>query len=84
MHNGLLDCARQQRRPIHLLNLDWQDCAVFSEAAFDADNFGILKYADGVIVERKALAFELAAEKLMIAQKWMVQQANHEAKPVFL
>ena len=42
MHNGLSDCARQQRRPIHLLNLDWQDCAVFSEAAFDADDFGLL------------------------------------------
>lgn len=42
MHNGLSDCARQQRRLIHLLNLDWQDCAVFSEAAFDADDFGLL------------------------------------------
>ena len=45
---------------------------------------GILKYADGVIVVRNELAFELPPEKLMIAQKWMIQQANHEAKPVFL
>jgi len=45
---------------------------------------GILKYSDGVIVVRNELAFELPAEKLMIAQKWMIQQANHEAKPVFL
>lgn len=45
---------------------------------------GILKYADGVIIVRNELAFELEPEKLMIAQKWMTQQANHEAKPIFL
>lgn len=37
---------------------------------------GILKYADGVVVLRNELAYELAPEKLMIAQKWMIQTAN--------
>lgn len=27
---------------------------------------------------------ELEPEKLMIAQKWMFQRANHEARPVFV
>ena len=32
----------------------------------------ILKYADGVIIVRNELAFELPPDKLMIAQKWMI------------
>ena len=33
---------------------------------------GILKYADGVVVLRNELSYELPPEKLMIAQKWMI------------
>jgi len=33
---------------------------------------GILKYADGVVVLRNELSYELQPEKLMIAQKWMI------------
>ena len=32
---------------------------------------GVIKYAEGVILVRNELAFELPAEKLMVAQKWM-------------
>ena len=45
---------------------------------------GILKYADGVVVLRNELAYELPPEKLMIAQKWMVQTANLAACPIYL
>ena len=45
---------------------------------------GILKYADGVVVLRNELALELEPEKLMIAQKWMVQTANMASVPIFL
>jgi pyruvate kinase len=45
---------------------------------------GILKYADGVIVLRNELANELAPEKLMLAQKWMIQTANMAAVPIYL
>jgi pyruvate kinase len=44
----------------------------------------ILKYADGVVIVRNELAFEFQPEKLMVAQKWMTQTANHFAKPVFM
>lgn len=44
----------------------------------------ILKYADGVIIVRNELAFELPPDKLMIAQKWMIQTANMESVPVFI
>jgi pyruvate kinase len=33
---------------------------------------------------RKELAFELEPEKLMVAQKWMIQTANLASIPVFL
>ena len=33
---------------------------------------GILKYADGVVVLRNELSYELAPEKMMLAQKWMI------------
>ena len=45
---------------------------------------GILKYADGVVVLRNELSYELAPEKLMIAQKWMIQTANMAAVPIYL
>ena len=44
----------------------------------------ILKYADAVIIVRNELSFELPPDKLMIAQKWMVQTANMESVPVFV
>lgn len=45
---------------------------------------GILKYVDGVVVLRNELAYELAPEKLMIAQKWMIQTASLASVPIFL
>ena len=45
---------------------------------------GILKYADGVVVLRNELSYELAPEKLMLAQKWMIQTANMAAVPIYL
>ena len=45
---------------------------------------GIVKHADGVVIVRDALAYEFSPEKLMLAQKWMINRANMEACPVFL
>ena len=45
---------------------------------------GILKNADGVILVRNELAFELPSEKLVLAQKWMITRANQESRPVFI
>lgn len=45
---------------------------------------GILKYAEGVVVLRNELTFELQPEKLMLAQKWMIQTANMASVPIFL
>lgn len=45
---------------------------------------GILKYTNGVIVLRNELAQELPPEKLMLAQKWMIQTANMAAVPLYL
>mmetsp|Transcript_5245 Transcript_5245/g.6422 ORF Transcript_5245/g.6422 Transcript_5245/m.6422 type:complete len:345 (-) Transcript_5245:703-1737(-) len=45
---------------------------------------GILKYSDGVVVLRNELGQELAPEKLMLAQKWMIQTANLAAVPIYL
>lgn len=44
----------------------------------------IVKQADGVVILRKELSFELEPEKLMVAQKWMIQTANLASIPVFL
>ena len=44
----------------------------------------ILKYADAVVIVRNELAFELPPDKLMIAQKWMIQTANMESVPIFV
>lgn len=44
----------------------------------------IVKQADGVVILRNELSFQLEPEKLMIAQKWMTQTANLASIPVFL
>lgn len=45
---------------------------------------GIIKHADGIVVLRNELAMELDPEKLMLAQKWMIQTANTAAIPIYL
>lgn len=42
----------------------------------------ILAESDGVIFVRNELQWELSAEKLMLAQKWAISQANAAAKPI--
>lgn len=44
----------------------------------------IIKYAQGVVILRNELSVDLEPEKLVIAQKWMIQAANQAAVPVFL
>lgn len=44
----------------------------------------IIRIADGIIINRVELGMELPAEKLMIAQKWMIDRATKEAKPVII
>ena len=44
----------------------------------------ILKYADAIVIVRNELAFELPPDKLMIAQKWMIQEANMYSVPIFV
>lgn len=44
----------------------------------------ILKHADGIVILRDELAMELDCEKLVLAQRWMMQQGNLSATPVFL
>jgi pyruvate kinase len=36
------------------------------------------------VLNRAELGLELAAEKLMLAQKWMIDKATTEGKPIFL
>jgi len=49
------------------------------------ENFeDILSQSDGVIIQRNELSWELPSEKLMVAQKWMIQQCNKKAKLVML
>lgn len=43
----------------------------------------ILAAADGVMIMRQSIALELPPEKLIIAQRWMIQRANLAAKPIF-
>ena len=45
---------------------------------------GILKHVEAVIVLRNELSFELMPEKLMLAQKWMIQTANLASVPIFI
>ena len=42
----------------------------------------ILAVSDGIIIMRQSLNLELSPEKVFIAQKWMIQQANLAAKPI--
>ena len=44
----------------------------------------IIKQADGVVLLRNELQPDMEPEKLVIAQKWMIQTANSAAVPVFL
>lgn len=44
----------------------------------------ILHEADGVMVARSPLSMELSAEKVFIAQNWMIEKANQIAKPVIV
>lgn len=44
----------------------------------------LIKTADGIIINRVDLGLEMAAEKLMLAQKWMIDRACQEGKPVFV
>ena len=44
----------------------------------------IITHCDGTIIQRNELAFELQSEKLMIAQKWAIQQCNKKAKLVMI
>jgi pyruvate kinase len=44
----------------------------------------ILEESDGAIFVRNELQWELSAEKLMLAQKWAIGQANAAAKPVMI
>lgn len=44
----------------------------------------IVRYADGIIINRVELTLELPPEKLMLAQKWMIDRANQEGKPILV
>jgi pyruvate kinase len=45
------------------------------------ENFeDILNQADGMVLCRNELQWEIPSEKLMIAQKWAIQQCNKKAK----
>ena len=44
----------------------------------------ILAEADGIMICRSDLSLEIPAEKVYIAQKWMIEKANLAAKPVMI
>ena len=44
----------------------------------------LIKAADGIIINRVELGLEIHAEKLMLAQKWMIDRACQEGKPCFV
>ncbi|KAI8900585.1 pyruvate kinase [Globomyces pollinis-pini] len=49
------------------------------------DNFeSILKMADGIIIDRGYLGAEVELELVVIAQKKMINMANHAGKPIFI
>lgn len=44
----------------------------------------MIKTADGIIINRVELGLEMHPEKLILAQKWMVDRATQEGKPIFV
>lgn len=44
----------------------------------------LIKTADGIIINRVELSLEMHPEKLILAQKWMVDRATTEGKPIFV
>jgi pyruvate kinase len=40
--------------------------------------------ADGIVIARHPLSLELSAEKVFVAQQWMLEKANQVAKPVIV
>ena len=43
-----------------------------------------MEESDGAVLVRNELQWELSAEKLMLAQKWAIGQANAVAKPIII
>ncbi len=44
----------------------------------------IVRAADGIVLLRNELCFDFEPEKMVIAQKWIMQASNKAAKPVFI
>lgn len=44
----------------------------------------LVKAADGIIINRVELGLELPPEKLMLAQKWMIDRTSQEGKPILI
>lgn len=43
-----------------------------------------MRKSQGIVILRNELALDMEPEKLVIAQKWMIQATNKAAVPVFL
>lgn len=44
----------------------------------------LIKTADGIIINRVELSMEMQPEKIVLAQKWMIDRASQEGKPIFV